>query len=112
MFATANFSPVPRLVLRTGVRLVAGDEVSTATPTLDIVNSAAAIEPDPAFGGIDGDRFAYLIDATSLILEAGAGYDLTAAVETNLLFRQVSTEADGGIAYDRSLLELTTSFNF
>jgi len=111
-FVTANFSPAPRFVLRTGLRVVVGDEVSTATPTLDIVNSALAIEPDPAFGGVDGNRFAYLIDATSLILEAGLGYELTTSIETNLLFRQVSTEADGGIAYDRSLLELTTSFNF
>jgi len=111
-FVTANFSPVPRLVLRTGFRVVVGDEVSTATPTLAIVNSASAIEPDPAFDDSAGDRFAYLIEATSMILEAGIGYELTAAIETNLLYRQVSTKAEGGIAYDRSLLELTTSFNF
>ena len=110
-FAAVNFSPAVRLVLRGGVRVVTGDEVSTATPTLDIVNSASAIEPDAAFGGADANRFAYLIDATSLILEIGAGYELTHSIQTNLLFRNVSTEADGGIAYDRDLIELTLSLD-
>lgn len=111
VFLTANFSPAPRLVLRTGARVVIGDEVSTATPTLSIVNSANVIEPDPAFGGAEEERFAYLIDATSLILEAGLGYDVSTMIEANLLFRHVSTEADGDIGYERDLLELTVSFN-
>ena len=107
LFATANFSPVPRLVFRTGLRYVIGDEVSTATPTLNIVNNAKVIEPDEAFGGVPANRFAYLIDANSAIAEAGVGYAISGTVQANLLYRYVSTEAAGDISYDRSLIEFT-----
>lgn len=107
LFATANFSPVPRLVLRTGFRYVIGDEVSTASPTLNIVNNALVIEPDEAFGGSPENRFAYLINANSAIAEAGVGYSLSGSVQANLLYRFVSTEADGDISYERSLIEFT-----
>ena len=69
LFVTANFSPFNRLVVRTGLRYVFGDEISSATPTLDIVSNAKAIEPDAAFGGTDANRFAYLINANSAIAE-------------------------------------------
>ncbi|MEE9318974.1 MAG: hypothetical protein V3U76_00865 [Granulosicoccus sp.] len=112
LFATANFSPVARFVLRAGLRYVIGDEVSTATPTLEIVNTAAVIESDPAFGGVDANRFAYLIDANSVVVETGFGYEMSNLIETNLLYRFISTDADGDISYERSLLELTLSLNF
>ncbi len=111
LFATANFSPTPKLVLRTGLRYVMGDEVSTATPTLNIVNSAEVIEPDEAFGGAAEERFAYLIGANSAIAEAGIGYAITGSVQANLLYRFVSTEADGDISYDRSLIEFTVGID-
>lgn len=107
LFATANFSPIPKFVLRTGFRVVFGDEVSSATPTLNIFNNAQVIEPDEAFGGVAENRFAYLIGATSAIAELGAGYGITDRVKANILYRYVSTEADGGISYDRSLVEFT-----
>ena len=107
LFVTANFSPIPRLVFRTGLRYVTGDEVSTATPTLNIVNSAEFIEPDEAFGGAPAQRFAYLIDADSAIAEAGIGYSVSGTVQANVLYRFVSTEADGDISYERSLIEFT-----
>ena len=111
LFITGNFSPVARLVLRAGFRVVLGHEVSTATPTLNIVNTAIAIEPDDAFGGRDANRFAYLLDANSAILEAGLGYVFSDAFEANLLYRVVSTEAENDISYDRNMLELTLSFS-
>jgi len=111
-FLTANFSPASRFVLRSGVRVIAGNEVSTATPTLAIVGSADAIEADSAFGGFRANRFAYLIDAVSVILEAGVGYELTQTVQTNFLYRFVDTQADGDIAYRRGLAELTVSMEF
>ena len=107
LFVTANFSPMPRLVLRTGLRYVTGDEVSTATPTINIVNNAEVIEPDEAFGGVPEQRFAYLLGANSAIAEAGVGYEITGTIQANLLYRFVSTEADGDISYDRSLIEFT-----
>jgi hypothetical protein len=111
VFVTANFSPYPRLVLRTGLRYVLGDEVSTATPTTNIVNNARVIEPDEAFGGAAEQRFAYLIDANSAIAEAGIGYGITGSIQANLLYRYVDTEADGDIGYDRSLIEFTLGFD-
>ncbi|MFK7860713.1 MAG: hypothetical protein AB8B64_17990 [Granulosicoccus sp.] len=107
LFATANFSPMPKLVLRTGLRFVIGNEVSTATPTTNIVNNAEVIEPDEAFGGAAAERFAYQIAANSAIAEAGIGYNITGTVQANLLYRFVSTEADGDISYERSLVEFT-----
>lgn len=107
LFATANFSPIPRWVFRTGLRYVIGNEVSTATPTLDIVNNAEAIEPDEAFGGVPANRFAYLIDANSAIAELGVGYGISGTIQANLLYRYVNTEADGDISYDRNLIEFT-----
>lgn len=111
LFLTGNFSPIKRLVLRTGFRFVFGNEVSTATPTLNIVNTAEAIEADNAFGGVEANRFAYLLDANSAIFEVGVGFILTDAIETNLLYRVVSTTADNDIGYDRNMLELTFSYS-
>jgi len=105
LFTTANFSPTPKLVLRTGLRYVIGDEVSTATPTTNIVNNAEIIEPDEAFGGAPDGRFAYLIGANSAIAEAGFGYSVTGSIEANMMYRFVSTQADGDISYERSIVE-------
>jgi len=107
LFTTLNFSPTPKLVLRTGLRYVVGDEVSTATPTTNIVNNAEVIEPDEAFGGAPSRRFAYLIGANSTIAEAGFGYGITGNVQANLLYRFVSTQADGDIGYERNIVEFT-----
>jgi len=111
LFTTANFSPFARVVLRAGLRYVIGDEISTATPTLPIVNHAKVIEADNAFGGLEEERFAYLIDANSAIVEFGIGYSVSAAIEGNLLYRYVDTSADGDIGYDRSMLEFTLSLS-
>lgn len=112
LFVTANFSPIPKLVLRSGLRFVTGDEVSTATPTVNIVNNAEVIEPDEAFpadlfDGAPVQRFAYRIGATSAIAEVGFGYSITGSVQANFLYRYISTEADGGISYDRNRIEFT-----
>jgi len=112
VFATANFSPTPRSVLRAGARVFFGNEVSTATPSVNIVNNSEVIEPDFAFGGADARRFAYLINAVSIIGELGLGYDFSRTVQANLLYRYVTTQADGEISYDRNLVEFTLSLNF
>lgn len=112
IFLTGNFSPFERIVLRAGARLVVGQEVSTATPTLAIVGAAQVIEPDDAFGGVEAGRFAYLIDATSAILETGVGLKLGQRVETNLLYRYINTSADADIGYDRNMIEFTISLDF
>ncbi len=110
-FLTTNFSPISRLVFRSGLRFVIGNEISTATPTLNIINNANAIEADPAFGGLAENRFAYLIDANSFIAELGMGFEVSKSTQANLLYRFVSTDAEGDIGYDRQLIELTLSLS-
>lgn len=112
LFTLANFSPANRVTLRTGLSFVFGDEVSTATPTLAIVNTASVIEPDNAFGGFDAERFAYLLDATSAILELGANVELTPQISADIGYRYIRTEADEDISYNRYLLAISARYAF
>lgn len=110
--AVASFTPAARVILRSGFRVVVGNEVSTATPTLAIVNNADAIEPDNAFGGFDATRFAYRLDANSMLLEFGANFEVTPLVSMDLGYRYVNTQADDDIDYDRSLFALSLRYSF
>jgi opacity protein-like surface antigen len=112
LFATANFSPAERVTLRSGLSFVFGDEVSTATPTLAIVNTATAIEPDNAFGGFDERRFAYLLDATSVIVQLGANIAVSPQISADIGYRYVHTEADEDISYDRNLVTISARYAF
>lgn len=112
IFLTANVSPIPRLILRSGVRYVVGNEVSTARPTYSIVNNSLEIEVDDVFSDSVENRLAYLVDANSLLLEAGLGYDISATIQANLLYRFITTDATGDIGYERGMTEFTLSYNF
>ena len=111
-FAQANFAPASRVILRSGLSLVFGDEVSTATPTLAIINAASSIEPDNAFGGFDEERFAYNLNATSVILELGANMEITPQISGDVGFRLVNTQADEDISYDRYLFSVSARYAF
>jgi len=91
---------------------VFGDEVSTATPTLAIVNTANAIEPDNAFGGFDERRFAYLLDASSVIVQLGANIEVSPQISADIGYRYVHTEADEDISYDRNLVTISARYAF
>lgn len=112
LFTRANFTPAQRLTLRSGLSLVFGDEVSTATPTLAIVNTAEVIEPDNAFGGFAAQRFAYQLSATSVILELGANVEFTQQISGDVGLRIVNTQADADISYDRYLLSVSARYAF
>ena len=112
LFTRANFTPAERVTLRSGLSFVFGNEVSTATPTLAVVNTASAIEPDNAFGGFDERRFAYLLDATSVILEFGANVELTPQISGDIGYRFINTQADEDISYDRYLLTISARYAF
>ena len=111
-FAQANFSPASRFVLRSGLSLVFGDEVSTATPTIAIINAASSIEPDNAFGGFEAERFAYNLSATSVILELGANTEFTPQISGDIGFRYVDTRADEDIDYQRLLFTVSARYAF
>ena len=83
---------------------IAGDTVSSATPSLDIINAADAIEPDDAFGGIETNQFAYRLDADTQVLTVGYNRILNRDISIDFSARFVDTEASGGIGYDRTIV--------
>jgi len=85
---------------------ITGDTVSSATPSLDIINAADAIEPDDAFGGVDANQFAYRIDSNTLVLTLGYNRILTPDLSLDLSARFVDSEAkdDDAITYERTII--------
>ena len=90
----------------TTLALISGDTVSSATPTLDIINASDAIEPDDAFGGIAANQFAYRIEADTVVVTLGYNRILTRKLSIDLSARLVDSEAkdDDGIGYDRTIV--------
>ena len=84
---------------------ISGDTVSSATPTLDIINVSDAIEPDDAFGGIDANQFAYRIDSNTAVITLGYNRILTRDISLDFSARFVDSEAkdDDDIYYERTI---------
>jgi len=112
LFTSAFIGLAPQLSLTADAQLVFGNEVSTATPTVDIVDQADAIVPDSAFGGFDERRFAYLLDATSVLGSFGASYIFGSNILADAKLTGVFTDAGGGIDYSRLLLSFGLTYNF
>jgi len=112
VFTSVFFGLSPKLSVRAGTQLVFGNEVSTATPTVDIVDSASEITPDGAFGGFDGNRFAYLIDANSFLATFGLSYFFNNTVSADSALTFIRTDAIGDIDYTRTLLSFEVKYNF
>jgi len=72
---------------------ITGDTVSSATPSLGIINVADAIEPDDAFGGIDANQFAYRLKADTVVLTLGYNRIFTRDLSFDLSARFVESEA-------------------
>lgn len=83
-------------------QFVDGDIVSTATPTFEIINQAATIQPDDAFGGAATRRFAYRLDAETTLLTLGVNYALDADSTVDASLEMLDSDA-GPIHYDRSV---------
>lgn len=93
-------------LIYTTLTYITGDTVSSATPSLDIINAADAIEPDDAFGGIDANQFAYRIEADTVVLTVGYNRIFTPDISFDLSARLVRSEAeaDDSIYYERTIL--------
>ena len=85
--------------------LISGDTVSSATPSLDIINVADAIEPDDAFGGIAARQFAYRIDSNTAVITLGYNRIITPDLSLDLSARYVESEAkdDADVYYERTI---------
>lgn len=84
-----------------------GDVVSTATPTLYIINAAEVIEPDDAYGGAPANRFAYRLDADVNIVTLGYNRKLDADASIDLSLETLLAEAEGGNEYERMIARVS-----
>ncbi len=84
---------------------ITGDTVSSATPTLDIINVSDSIEADDAFGGVDSNQFAYRIDSETFVVTVGYNKIYSPDLSFDFSVRLVDTEAkdDSSIGYDRTI---------
>lgn len=98
-----NFSDTD--LVYTTFTYITGDTVSSATPTLEIINVSDAIEPDDAFGGVDANQFAYRIDSNTAVITVGYNKIMTRDISLDFSVRYVESEAkdDDDIYYDRTI---------
>jgi len=111
-FGNFNYYFSEALTFSTGLGLQTGDIVSTATPTLAVVNAADVIEPDNAFGGHDTQRFAYRLNATSLIFDAGVQYAFISGFALGSTYQYINTSAADPIEYDRHVVSFNLEYAF
>jgi FimV-like protein len=98
-----NFSKTD--LVYTTLTYIIGDTVSSATPSLGIINIAEAIEADDAFGGIEANQFAYRFNADTRVLTLGYNRIFTPDLSLDVSARFVDSEAqdDGDITYERTI---------
>jgi len=98
-----NFSKTD--LVYTTFTYITGDTVSSATPSLGIINVADAIEADDAFGGIEANQFAYRFKADTAVLTLGYNRIFTPDLSLDVSARFVESEAqdDGDITYERTI---------
>jgi hypothetical protein len=99
-----NFSKAD--LVYTTLSFITGDTVSSASPSLDIIEVADAIEPDDAFGGVEANQFAYRLKADTLVFTLGYNRILTRDLSLDVSARYVDSVAqdDDDIYYDRTIL--------
>ena len=100
-----NFSK--SALIYTTYSYIAGDIVSSATPSLAIINAAEAIQPDDAFGGMTTNQFAYRLDSDTQVVTLGYNQAISAATSFDVSYRYVKTESEGSIEYDRSIFRIS-----
>lgn len=95
-----------RDLIYTTFMYIDGDIVSSAEPTLDIINASDAIEPDDAFGGVDANQFAYRLDAETFVITLGYNRIMTPNLSLDFSARFVDSEAknDESLGYERTIL--------
>jgi hypothetical protein len=106
IFGNLDWLLADQLVSYATLQYVVGDVVSTARPTLDIINAAKAIEPDDAFGGIEAGRFAYRLDGETALLTLGLNYGINSANSLDASVELLNSDADA-IEYYRTVYRLS-----
>jgi hypothetical protein len=96
-----NWMLSPVFSTSAGFEYQTGDATSSAAPSARIAQAAEEIEPDDAFGGIDGNQFAYRIDARTRIASAGFNWRLSRDWALDAQLQSVSVDGDFGNQYDR-----------
>ena len=106
IFANLDTELSKRDLVYTTLAYIDGDVVSSASPTLDIINAADAIEPDDAFGGIEANQFAYRIDAETWVVTLGYNRAMSRSWSLDFSARFVESESkkDSNIGYERQIL--------
>ena len=92
------------VLIYTTYSFITGDIVSSATPSLEFINAADAIEPDDAFGGSAFNQFAYKLDADTNAIALGYNHILTRSISMDLSYQFVDSQAAGEIEYERNIL--------
>lgn len=103
LFANFDISLSKKSLLYSTYTYIVGDIVSSATPTLAIINASEVIEPDDAFGGIRTNQFAYRLDSDTQVITLGYNQIISAKTSLDFSYRYVKTESEGNIEYDRSI---------
>ena len=83
-----------------------GDVVSTAAPTLQILDAAKAVVADDAFGGAAANQFAYRLHAHTQVVTLGFNFPFSAHHALDLSARYAHAEADNNLTYDRTLYSI------
>jgi len=112
LFVNADLRSSQQSVFYGTYILSAGDVVSTAVPTLEIVEAAEKIEPDDAFGGVNSNRFAYRLDAVAHIGTIGFNRSLGPNRSVDLSVRGLAAFAEGDIDYEQALVRLSYLHRF
>lgn len=86
---------------------ISGDIVSTATPTLVILNEAEVLEPDNAFGGATANAIAYRLNAKTQVLNFGFNYAINERNSLDFSVMDIQSRANATIEYDRILFRAT-----
>jgi FimV-like protein len=103
LFANLDINLSKKALLYSTYTYIIGDIVSSATPTLAIINASDAIEPDDAFGGITTNQFIYRLDSDTQVITLGYNHIITAKTSLDFSYRYVKTVSEGNIEYDRSI---------
>jgi FimV-like protein len=103
LFVNLDINLSKKALLYSTYTYIIGDIVSSATPTLAIINAAQEIEPDDAFGGITTNQFAYRLDSDTQVITLGYNQIMSAKISLDFSYRYVKTESEGNIEYDRSI---------
>jgi hypothetical protein len=92
-----------------------GDVVSTATANgsnLPAIGWADAIEPDNAFGGLANNKFAYRLDAETVILRLGMNIALNRNASIDISVDELDSDAAGPVEYELTAISVGGLYRF